>query len=208
MMNRLTLITVALFAATAFADTDVYTWVDETGQVHYSDTWTEGCKKVDVSQSSAPTRPYIPKVTGTEQDVETAELASAAPEEPLYKSITVVSPEEDDCLRRLGGIVKVLIDIDPAPEKNKLLQEPGHRLRVSLDGQPLQSEFLIGLQDRALVLFLTDVYRGTHKLQVTIEDKDAKQLAKSRMILFHVQEYSPLVRQQQEEFLRQQQRQE
>ena len=141
----------------------------------------------------------VPATTPTKAPVSDAAPSretpeTKAPEAPIYKSLNVVRPAEDECLRRLGDIVKVLVDIDPAPQKAKLLQHPGHRMRVRLDGQSLESEFLIGLQDGSLALFLTEVYRGTHQLQVMIEDVDGETLAQSKIVNFHVQQYSPIIR--------------
>jgi hypothetical protein len=192
-MKRLTII--ALLAMVGSAGAAVYMWVDETGQVHYSDQWVPGCEEVEMPEFPAavpPVRPPTPPAIDTSPAKESTE--TKVPEEPVYKSLTVISPAEDQCLRRTGGIVKVLVGIDPAPQKKNLLQHPGHRMRVSLDGTPMESEFLIGRQDGSLALFLTEVFRGTHQIQVMIEDMHGETLAQSETVKFHVQEFSPIIR--------------
>jgi len=193
-----TLTMTALLAMVAQAGAEVYTWVDETGQVHYSDTWVAGCEEVDTPEFPPAVAPPTPAPSiASPRTVSPEPKVPAESEEPVYKSLNIVSPEQDECLRRLGGIVKVLVDVDPAPQTRKLLQDPGHRLLVSLDGTPLASDFLIGLQDGSLALFLTEVFRGTHQLQVTIEDDEGERLAQSQPVSFHVQEFSIIIRERQ-----------
>jgi hypothetical protein len=189
------LIIVAILATVGSAGADVYTWVDEAGQVHYSDQWVPGCEKVEMPEfptAVSPVSPPPPPISDAPPPRESAKTETS--EEPVYKTLTVVSPREDECLRRTGQIVKVLVDIDPAPQKRKLLQHPGHRMRVRLNGTLLDSEFLIGRQDGSLALFLTEVFHGTHQLQVMIEDVDGQSLTQSQVVNFHVQQYSPIMR--------------
>jgi hypothetical protein len=123
------------------------------------------------------------------------------PEGAAYKSLEIVSPKEDEALRRLGDLpFEVLVDIEPVPQQGQLLQEAGHRLVVSLDGE--QRAFDVALQDGSLALLLADVFRGTHQLQVTIEDEDGKNLAASQVVNFHILQISSIIRRQQQEQLR------
>ncbi len=186
-----------LSATTTVAAAEVYTWVDEDGQVHYSDQWKPGCEEVQLPAPPAA-RPVSPSPPVAPPEPEPAPFAQPAePEEPVYKLFRVVSPKDDECLLRIGGIVKVMLEVDPAPRQGKLLQDPGHRLLVNLDGAPLGSDYLVGLQDGALTLFLTDVYRGTHRLDVTITDAQGTSLARTPLVNFHVQQFSPSIYQQQ-----------
>ena len=185
---------VALLAVASQAAADLYTFVDETGQIHYTDQWVEGCEKVEMPDSPSAVLRVTPVASPRSDPAPMTEPTDKqAREEPAYNSLRVVSPEEDECLRRLGGIVKVSVEVNPAPQKRKFLQEPGHRLLVTIDGKHPDSEFLIELQDGLLVLFLTEVYRGTHTLQVTIEDEDGEKLARSQVVNFHVQQISKIM---------------
>lgn len=188
------LIIVATLAIVGSAGADVYTWVDEAGQVHYSDQWVPGCEKVEMAELPTAVSPVSPVPPISDAPPPQESTGPETSEESVYKTLTVVSPNEDECLRRTGQIVKVLVDIDPAPQERKLLQHPGHRVRVLLNGTLLDSEFLIGRQDGSLALFLTEVFRGTHQLQVIIEDADGQSLAQSQVVNFHVQQYSPTIR--------------
>ena len=199
LMARVTLL--ALLPIMSQAGTEVYTWVDEDGQVHYSDTWAEGCEKVEIPEFREPDTPaMLPAPPISDAPAATtadAEAVSEEPEAPAYMSLTVISPTEDECLRRIGGIVKVVVEVDPPPQKRLLLQEPGHRLLVDIDGERMESEFLIAKQDNSLALYLTEVFRGTHRLRVTIEDEGGTTLAHSQTVNFHVQQISQTIRQQQ-----------
>lgn len=190
---------VAAFAIAGQASATVYTWVDETGQVHYSDQSVPGCEEMEPLESPTVIRPVgAPRARAAEQPAESADVQAAeTARESIYRRLEIVLPAEDECLRRTGNIVKVLVGIDPAPRNDKLLQDPGHRVRVRLDGAPLESEILVGVQDGSLALFLTEVFRGTHQLQIVIEDQDGKNLAQSEQVNFHVQQYSPIIREQQ-----------
>jgi hypothetical protein len=190
-MQALTL--VAFLGAAGGSDTEIYTYVDETGQVHYTDEWVEGCEKVELPGHPKPATPPRPATAPKSSAAATAKPeVGEEPEEPIYKSLSVVSPAEDECLRRIGGIVKVLINVDPKPRKNRLLQEPAHRLLVTIDGQRMDSEFVVGMEDGLLALFMTEVYRGTHTLQIAIEDESGEQLIQSPLINFHVQQISKI----------------
>lgn len=179
---------VALLGAAGEAGTEIYTYVDETGQVHYTDEWVEGCEKVEMPDFPTPAAPApAVRAAAPEEPGDREE-----PEEPVYESLSVVSPAEDECLRRIGGIVKVLVDVVPKPQSRKLLQEPGHRLLVQIDGKDAGSEIVVSIEDGLLALFLTEVYRGTHTLQVAIEDETGEQLAQSRLVNFHVQQISKI----------------
>lgn len=189
---------IVLITATGTAMADVYMWVDETGQVHYSDQWVPGCEKVEIAESPtvAPSsEPPGPPVTETMPLPDPP--VSATDEEPIYQGLRVISPREDECLRRTGEIVKVVVEVDPAPDERKLLQHPSHRLRVTLDGKQLESEFLIAPRNSSLVLFLTEVFRGSHRIQVAIEDAAGESLVRSQTVNFHVQQFSPIIRSQQ-----------
>lgn len=188
----------AILATVGSVDADVYTWVDETGQVHYSDQWVPGCEKVEMPEFPIAAPPASPPARSISDALPSEESTkTATSEQPVYKNLTVVSPNEDECLRRTGGIVKFLVDVDPAPQQKKLLQHPAHRMRVRLNGTLLDSEFLIGRQDGSLALFLTEVFHGTHQLQVMIEDADGQSLAQSQVVNFHVQQFSPIIREKQ-----------
>ena len=181
-------------AQTGQAGTVVYRCVDKAGQVQYGDQFVEGCEKLEMPDYPVPVRLAVRARSGE------APLAEI-PEEPVYKSLKIASPKEDEALRRQGDIpFKVLVNIDPAPQRRKLLQEKGHRLVVSVDGE--SRGFDTELQDGSLALLLTDVFRGTHQLQVMIKDEKGKNLVASQVVNFHVQQISSIILRQQRQQLR------
>lgn len=84
------------------------------------------------------------------------------------------------------------MNVDPQPRKNRLLQEPNHHLLVLVDGRQADSEFVVGMEDGLLALFMTEVCRGTHTLQVAIEDESGERLVQGPLVNLHVQQISKI----------------
>ena len=194
MRKMLLLLLVGGIGQIAQAETVVCRWVDEADQVHYTDQFVKGCEALTIPDAPASLRPAV-RTRGAE-----ATLAKQ-PDEPVYKSLRIVSPREDEAWRRLGDLpFRILVEIDLAPQQRQLLQEADHRLLVSIDGE--RQEFEAELQDGSLALLLTDVFRGTHQVQVTVEDGRGKEFVASQVVNFHVLQISPIIRRQQQEQLR------
>ena len=95
-MSRLVALTILIFAgAVGIARADVFRWVDEQGEVHYSDRWVPGSvliktNKPHPSASEAEAAPRVSeqsKVAGAGQRV-SAQLAQQATAQAVKQDVT------------------------------------------------------------------------------------------------------------------------
>ncbi len=159
------------FSADAFAQ--AYRWVDENGVVHYSDRPQEGAEEFQLPESDASTRtPRTPATPRTRS-------SDPQPQQPDegYSSISFVSPDNEETLWNIGGVLNVQLAVTPR-------LRPGHKVRVYFDGEPRD---LV-----SLVFPINEVWRGEHTLQAEVLDRNDQLLIRSEMIRFYVQQTSVL----------------
>ncbi len=169
-MNKFILLTLLLcFSAAA---SEVYRWVDENGQVHYSDTPIEGAEQV-----------ILPKAQ-TFKSSQTARRAGGDESKPeqiaekYYQRLLITSPTQEEALWNIEGILKVTIEMSP-----RLM--PGHRLKLIYDDQPLEN--IIFTQGSVQ---MTAVHRGTHTLVAEVIDANGRRLIRTNPRIFHVRQTS------------------
>jgi hypothetical protein len=158
--------------------------VDADGQVHFSDRPVPGARQVELTGAQgfgAPTaRPAQVAAAGAQP----TQGATLAP----YREINVSSPAEQQTLWNIGTMLNVQVDMDPP-------LSPAHRVDLILDGQRRN------LNTASLQMTLTDVFRGTHTLQVVVIDAAGAEVMRSPTRNFMVQQNSiqnpssPIVRQ-------------
>lgn len=172
---------ILMLLALAFpAQSGVFKWTDEQGNVHYTDRPVEEAEKLRV--------PGLPKEQATSSAPESATSQSAdedlAPRQAVvpedlaatdYTEFELVSPQEGQTFRNNEGKVDVGI----------LLQPPlaaGHQIRLLLDGVPVEPLFT------STQLILNDVSRGSHKLEVRIMDDEGAVQAVAPAVNFHMRQ--------------------
>lgn len=163
------LIPICLLWTAAQAGT-AYRWVDENGQVNYSDRPAPGAVQIELTagrRSVPPGHSMPPPPTAAVQG------SGAA----VYDVFTVIQPAPQEILWGTGGAVGVALRVTPA-------LQPDHRLGLYLDGK------LVGLDTRATRLELNDVHRGEHTLQAVILDGQRKEVLRSPAVTFFVQQTS------------------
>lgn len=160
-----------LFVAPSLAEV-IYKWVDETGQVHYSDVPRDGAEEVDLGavqtfsfSSSAAASANAPD---DESDTE---------QEPAYESFLITSPTMEETIWNTGGKVTVGVYLQPG-------LQVGHQVRLYLDGTS------IAVPDRSSSVELTDVTRGTHTLSAEVQDPRGRRLIASDPVTFYYQQTS------------------
>src|SRR5690554_5899686 len=123
-MRKCLVLLIGLVSA-AVSGAPVWKWVDETGQVHYSDRPVDGAEQIELAgaQGFPPLTTSLPRVTEQRQTTRT----QAAPTE-RYRRFDVVSPAQQETLWNIGSVLEVQVALEPA------LQD-GHHLDVYLDGQ-------------------------------------------------------------------------
>ncbi|HDP88782.1 MAG TPA: DUF4124 domain-containing protein, partial [Thioalkalivibrio sp.] len=162
-MNRF-LLALLLLTFTATLHAEVYRWVDEEGNVQFSDKPPPGDQPREVIDlPSAPvTQTYKPSPTPPASDEERQPTEAPV----AYRWFTIASPADDEPVRENAGNVTVSVDITPA-------LQPGHRLRLYLDG------ILLDNGGTRTTVNLTNVSRGTHQIRAEIVDTDGKVLRRT-----------------------------
>ena len=174
-MRKWLILLLALCATTA-SSAPAWTWVDANGTVHFSDRPVPGARQVELGGAQS---------FGAQTAADSAVRSStgAPTEEPTgdsttpYRSIDIVSPAEQETLWNIGGMLNVLVRFQPA-----LL--PGHRYDLVLDGQRRN------VNTGAARVTLSEVFRGTHTLQVIVLDASGSELMRSPTRSFIVQQTS------------------
>ncbi len=167
-MKKLLILLLLFFSTTLSAE--IYKWVDEKGDVHFTDEPRQGAEAVELKPAtifhSAPINPPAEKeVTGEPGQV---------PTKPSYDNITIMQPLNDQAVRSNGqGNLDVVVA--STPDLNK-----GDNYRVSLDGILLEQDYTSN------VISLNNLVRGTHTLSVDIVDGSGKTLLSSAEVSFHM----------------------
>ncbi len=170
-MRSFLFVIMLLSGVLAFAD-GAYRWVDENGQVHYSDRPQEGAESVDLPAA---------QTFQTPQPAATAQRAtrttSATPDSGTfrYRSLSIVQPQPDQVFWNVAGKVPVVLGVDPRLQS-------GHTVRVYLDDQPVRN-----LAQTLTSFQLSDVYRGAHTVRAEIS-ANGQVLQQSPTVTFHVRQ--------------------
>jgi len=172
-MRNIVFIILLLGTGAAFAQT--YRWVDEDGVVHYSDRPVEGAQEVTIDYVRPSATPSPPRTY--ERRESEAEDAAAEEGRPLYESLEIGSPAEEATVWNNQGQLTVSLALQPG-------LQPGHRVRVYLDGTPTDAS--------STTVLLQNVYRGTHTLQAEVLDSNGNMVMRSQPRRFFVQQTSVL----------------
>lgn len=150
------------------ANAEVYKWVDEGGVVQYGDQPpTEGAEKVELPPSSVYKPRPLPSAVTPEKE-QAAEMAAVP-----YTRVVIRRPTEDETVRDNTGAVALAVDLEPP-------LQTGHRMAVIVDGRMVFDKLEVNQ------VTLTDVDRGTHKLQVKVLNADGAEQAVSQPVTFHM----------------------
>ena len=167
---RALLFTLMCVCSVASAAT-VYKWVDENGVVHYSDQPHPNAEKVPLKAPQTYTAPPIPATP--------SQPARNAPQKPAqtYQSCVISEPTPDQMFM-ITDTVTAGVTIQPAVR-------PGDTAVVTLDGQRVPGVPASGGQ-----FTISPVDRGTHVIQVTIQDSSGATICSSPPVTFHVHQPS------------------
>ena len=179
-MRKGTVLIPALAAALAAAPAsgEIYRYVDDSGTVVYTDKPRPGAEKVE-----------LPGITVYRGRAPSAGVASApTPEKkpaeraaPAYEAVRILTPANDQAFWSAAG--EVVVQVETQPE---LRVKAGHRLRLYMDGRPME-----GLLETTAVR-LRNVARGTHTLRAEVVDGAGRVLAESEPVTFHLHRPSVL----------------
>jgi len=163
----------ALLAGSAQAAT-VYRWVDEDGKVHYSDSPRPDAERVELRDPNVYSAPKnLPEL---ESETETEPEPGAG--QTIYERFSITAPEPDSAFWDNQGNFMLRLALEPG-----LDTEAGHRIRVSLDGEPQGTT-------RNLQWRFTGVNRGTHSVSAEVIDASGKRLIRTESVSFHLHQQS------------------
>jgi hypothetical protein len=165
-----TLMPVACTVA-ASATATVYKWVDENGVVHFSDQPHENAEKVQLKAPQTYTAPKTP--VGPSQSPRQAPSKPA----PAYQSCAISEPANDQMFMNTDTVTAG-VTVQPAVR-------PGDTAIVTLDGQRVPGVPASGGQ-----FTISPVDRGTHSIQMTVQDPSGATVCTSPAVTFHVQQPS------------------
>jgi hypothetical protein len=165
------LILLSALTGTTASSAPAWTWVDANGTVHYSDRPVPGARQVELAGAQAPGS-QAPARTTAARTSPTDSQASAP-----YRSVDIVSPADQETLWNLEGTLNVQVRFQPA-------LQPGHRYDLALDGQRRN------VNTATTRVSLSDVFRGTHTLEVVVIDAAGTELMRSPGRTFFVQQTS------------------
>jgi hypothetical protein len=173
---RVMVVTLLVAAAGAAFAGPTYRWVDEQGQVHYSDRAVPGAQEVKIEGVQSYTPPAID--TMNIGSTSATEPAAAADEPPPPTSVSITAPRPEETLWNLGGRLPVAVTVEPALQGDQ-------RVNVYLDG----SRVIDGEPGR-LAFELDEVWRGEHTLTAAVEDANGMEILRSEPVRFYVQHTS------------------
>jgi hypothetical protein len=168
---RTFLFTLMSVACTVAVSATVYKWVDENGVVHYSDQPHENAEQVQLKAPQTYTAPKTP--------VGPRQAPRQAPSRPgaAYQSCAISEPANDQVFTNTDTVTAG-VTVQPAVR-------PGDTAVVTLDGQRVPGVPASGGQ-----FTIQPVDRGTHSIQITVQDSSGATLCSSSAVTFHVQQPS------------------
>jgi hypothetical protein len=164
---RWLILAILLTSGTSLAET--WRWVDENGVVNYSDQPHPGAERVDlrsVQTYTAPEWTQRPAASGGDDSENGAASGDI--------SVNILRPQPEETLWNIEGSLEVLVDVQPAPERNASMV-------FYLDGTKVP-----GAGGAGATFVVTSVYRGTHTLRAAMETSGGEEIAVSPTVRFFV----------------------
>ena len=164
-------ITLILLLATAHATAAIYKWTKPDGSVSYSDRPpVDNASPADLPPVQEIT--IVPRAAGGESAAAGDEsgLQGANSGTETYTQLAITSPEDQGVVHDNAGNVTVSINLAPP-------LQPGDKLAILLDGQQVG-------QGAGTSISLSNVERGTHTLQVAVQDTDGHTMIESPTVTF------------------------
>ena len=163
------LLTLAVLALPLMAHAALYKWVDDNGEVVYSDT--------PPPQKAEEIRP--PSLNVTPAVKYKAKEAPAAEEAPAatfnYTEFKVVSPAMEETVRNNNGSLTVAVSLTP-----KLNTDLGHTIAFLVDGKVKVKN------STSLSKTLTFIERGTHSISAKVKDVNGKTVMATDSVTIHM----------------------
>jgi hypothetical protein len=161
---------ILLMLTSAHAEVMVYKWVDEQGNVHFSDTPNPQAEAIELKPQPAYTPAEIPDNNTVPEAIDSVPAEALAPNYQL----SITAPTQEQAMWANDG--KVTVSVQTTPTLNA---ERGDKLLFNLDGTASPPT-------TATRFTFEDVYRGAHSVSVSVVDKQGKTLSSSNTVTFYV----------------------
>lgn len=157
----------------------LYKWVDENGEVVYSDQPPhEGAEPLEPPPIvTTPPVKVKPKPAAAKKQPE----SEKKPAPINYSEFSITTPGNDEAVRNNPGNVEVSFSLQPA-----LATDRGHHIVLLVDGKASDGKIL------GQSVTVPHMDRGTHTLKAEIRDETGKTLKSSNTVTFHLLRYSKL----------------
>lgn len=170
------------------AQAEIYRWVDDDGNVVFSDEPHANAEKIEVSPSTV----YTPQenIEDADEDDDILKLSpdepptveEAQPAVPDYQ-LRIVAPANDESIWVNNGNVTVDMIVEP-----QLDAERGDLIELQLDGSQ------VATPQAGTTFQLNNLSRGTHNLSAHVIDSNGNRLTTSANVTFHLHRASVLNR--------------
>ena len=159
-----------LFTSSLYAAQTVHRWIDEQGNVHFSDQPSEqhDSEEIKVTPPTPSSTPVTQATAAVSDDT-----AKANDERPTGPLLTIESPTNGEIIRENSGLVIIKANLKPIPVNP-------FKMNVILDGE------LKGAAENSLDVKMENVDRGMHQLELQIVDQNGKLLASSIKTTFYL----------------------
>jgi hypothetical protein len=164
---RTILFTLMSLACTVALAATVYKWVDENGVVHFSDQPHENAEKLQLKAPQTYSAPKMP--AGPSQP----SRQSASKPASIYQNCAISEPANDQVFTNTSEVTAG-VTVQPAVR-------PSDTAVVTLDGQRVP-----GVPANGGQFTISPVDRGTHSIQLTVQDSSGATLCTSPAVTFHV----------------------
>ena len=173
-MHKLIPLLGLLILSPSLAD-EIYKWVDNDGQMHFSDVPHVGATEVDI----APAQTFsTPSLAAASSSAPAASKPADEPEALDYESMAITSPATEETIWNTGGEVTISVQLQPG-------LQTGHQIRLYIDGKPLPN-----LRPNTSSLQVSDVVRGQHQIRAEVRDENGKVLINAKPSTFFYQQTS------------------
>jgi len=163
-----------LYTALSQAETKVYHWVDKQGKSHFSDTAPAGTEELIIENQNLVSPPPISQNQHLTNNDVNKKNNNTKKQTAINYQAEIIKPQEDMAVRSNDGTLDISVKITPEKNTDQYLQ-------LLLDGLPIGSP-QISSTIRAL-----NVDRGTHQIQVYLQDEAGKVLTKTQIVTVHLQ---------------------
>ncbi|RDH82811.1 MAG: hypothetical protein DIZ80_11090 [endosymbiont of Galathealinum brachiosum] len=182
-MNKLILLITPVLLTFNTSNTlaEMYKWVDQEGNISYSDQPPfKGAETLDT-----PALTTMPSTSTPENNSTAPQVEDDAKEEVTkYSYLKITSPENDGTIRNNEGNFSISITVKPP-----LNTSQGHYFSVSMDGNTVHNKLTTSSTS------MKNIDRGTHKLSVSVKNKKGKTLRKSKVTTIHLHRQSAIRKQ-------------